>query len=111
MGAGTTTTALAAEMRGRIARLVRAAQEKSELSVEDLALRAGIAPRTLYRRLEGNSAWTIDEVAYIAAILDVPVSSLLNDGVPSDVTTHAIRQTKDGDPIVIDMAEALGVGE
>lgn len=38
---------------------------------------AGLSPTTLYRRLQGKSAFTIDELLSVSAALDVPFVSLM----------------------------------
>lgn len=40
---------------------------------------------TLYRRLSGETPWRVDELAEVARLLDVPVSSLI-EGTPAITT-------------------------
>lgn len=46
-------------------------------SLAELILGTGIPERTFRRRMQGNSAWTTDELAAVATYLDVTVTHLV----------------------------------
>lgn len=52
------------------------------MSARELARRIGMRYSTLGRRLTGEIDFTVGELASIASLLDVPVSSLLGENVP-----------------------------
>jgi transcriptional regulator with XRE-family HTH domain len=70
-------------LNAEVARNVRAALTQSGVTQAELINTTGIADRTLRRRLQGNSAWTTDELDVISTALKVPVSNLMK------VRTHA----------------------
>lgn len=51
----------------------------ARMSGQELARRSGIGYRTLMRRLEGGSPFTLDELVAIAKVFDVRVTDLMPD--------------------------------
>lgn len=62
---------------GRVAAEVRAELARRRLTTRELAVGAGIALTTLRRRLAGESAFTLDELAAIAGCFGIPLMTLL----------------------------------
>lgn len=58
---------------------VRAEAARRRVTVLELSRRTGISRPTLTRRLDGDSAFTVDELQAVARVLDLPVTSLLVD--------------------------------
>lgn len=61
--------------RNRVAGEVRASIARSGMKPFRIAQDAGIPQSTLSRRLSGKSAFSVDELIKIAAVLDVEVST------------------------------------
>ena len=69
-----TTEAVSAAIRAELAR--------RNLQVTDLRVALGIRHHTSWhRRMRGETSWTVDEMAAVAAWIGVPLSAL----VPADV--------------------------
>jgi hypothetical protein len=60
---------------------VRAEMARSGVSQEMIATRLGIRRQNVSTRLAGVVAWTMDELATVADLLEVPVARLLNDSL------------------------------
>jgi hypothetical protein len=60
---------------------VRAEMARSGVTQEMIAARLGIRRQNVSTRLAGVVAWTMDELAAVADLLDVPVARLLNDSL------------------------------
>jgi len=60
---------------------VRAEMARSGVTQEMIAARLGIRRQNVSTRLAGVVAWTMDELAVVADLLDVPVAHLLNDSL------------------------------
>lgn len=65
----TVTGAVAAEIRGELARRL--------ISQREVAVALGVAPMYLSRRMRGETAFDIEEIAAIAQLLDCPIADLL----------------------------------
>ncbi|HEY9353775.1 MAG TPA: helix-turn-helix transcriptional regulator [Nocardioides sp.] len=61
----------------RVARRVRSVMDAAGMSQNELADRSGIARVTLRRRLDGHSAFTLNESERIAAALGTSLDELL----------------------------------
>ncbi len=64
------------EYKHRVAVAVREAIEQAGQTTLGISEATGIPRVTLIRRLGGTTAFKVDELALIAAALDVPVSAL-----------------------------------
>lgn len=64
-----------------VAQTIRDAIEAAGLSKRQVALRSGIAPTTLDRKLSGQTDFTLTELHRLAKALGVSVSSLLPAGL------------------------------
>lgn len=71
---------LAAAARKRVARNVDAAMRASGYSQNRLAPRLGVTQQALSRRLTGDVAFDVDELAVIARLLNTSVESLVKRG-------------------------------
>jgi hypothetical protein len=60
---------------------VRAEMARSGVTQEMIAARLGIRRQNVSTRLAGVVAWTMDELAAVADLLEVPVAHLLNDSL------------------------------
>lgn len=69
MGTSAFREAVAAEVRAEIAR--------QNLTITDVADRAGLARSTLHRKLRGGGAFNVDEIRWIADALDVSLTQLM----------------------------------
>lgn len=65
-------------------RLVKQLREERRMSPEDLAEKAGIPGTTLWRRLTGRGAITVDEVRRIAEALGVPNAVLVREAITAE---------------------------
>ena len=61
---------------------IRDAMTALGLSQRDLATRSGVSQPTLQRSLTGNREFRVDELLDVAAALDVPLATLVDD--PTD---------------------------
>lgn len=79
-------TAIAAEIRQRVAAEVRAAmgRQRPALSGVKLAARLGWNRQAMQRRLSGAVAFTSEELVQVAEALHVPVATLL--ALPGDAS-------------------------
>jgi len=59
---------------------LRSALESRKETIEGFSARAGIAPRTLHRRLSGEVAWNTDDVAVVCTALGIGPLALLEAG-------------------------------
>lgn len=62
-----------------VAAEVRAEMGRKQVTATHLATRTDIPSATLSRRLNGRSAFTVEELHRISAVLGVPVSVLVPD--------------------------------
>lgn len=62
-----------------IAKRVRDAMKDKKVSQHALARKLGVTQTTVYRRLNGEVAFSIDMLVKIADILETPLSELLKD--------------------------------
>lgn len=78
------------ELGRRIATTIRVALAERNISRAELARRTGMDDSYLHRRMTGRPVFDADDLANIAAALDVPISSLLGDGTgpTSPTPTH-----------------------
>lgn len=74
---------MANTLNEQIAGTVRHLAAESGVPLARLIEATSIPERTFRRRLQGNSAWTTDELLVIAEHFDVPVSTLIRG------STHA----------------------
>ena len=78
--------------------------DRKGMTVKELALRAKIAPTTLYSIIQRDTAIRFDTALRIANILDIPISSICKDNpyddmetlpvLPSDSEKHNIDKQK-----------------
>lgn len=61
----------------RVAVNVRAELSARRIHGTELARYLGISLNTMYRRLDGESAWPVDDLEQVADFLDLPVMALL----------------------------------
>lgn len=59
-----------------MAEVVRELMTAKNVTVTQLAKATGMAQPTLWRRVRGTTLFTVDEIALVAAELDVPVADL-----------------------------------
>lgn len=71
---------------------VRAHLARQRRSAQSVALQLGWTQRYFSRRLTGQVPFTIDDLAAIAEVLDVPISALLEAPVPVRKPGSAITQ-------------------
>lgn len=60
-----------------VAAEVRASIARAGVNAKTVAMESGIPTSTLYRRLNGESSFSVDELLAIAAVLGVEVRSFL----------------------------------
>lgn len=58
---------------------IRAAMARQKISGRELARRLGETPMWVQRRVSGQGPTTVDDLARIAEVLNVPASSLIAD--------------------------------
>jgi transcriptional regulator with XRE-family HTH domain len=75
-------------MRHQVAAEVRAEMARQRLSGRALAARLGWPQNRLSRRLAGDIPFTVDDLAAIAALLEVPVTRFF--ATPSGATSGVI---------------------
>lgn len=61
-------------------REVRAELARNRTTAGSLATVLGVSEATVYRRLNGDSPWTLDEAMAVAAHLSIPISRLAQAG-------------------------------
>jgi len=64
-------------IRSDVATVVRVELAKRRMSAAELARRAGMKQQRLARRMTGNTAFDVDDLAAIAKVLDIPMAALL----------------------------------
>lgn len=69
--------ATASTINGEIANRIRGAADAANVPLTDVALGAGMAERSFFRYLTGNTDWKVVQVAKIADALDVDLIDLL----------------------------------
>jgi transcriptional regulator with XRE-family HTH domain len=70
------------EMSRIVSMEVRAWMARRSLTQADLAAGLGITRQAVSLRLSGKTAWTVDDVAVVARVLNVPVTTLLHPPSP-----------------------------
>jgi DNA-binding Xre family transcriptional regulator len=70
----------------RVALNIRTIAKLRRIAMKDLQAQMGMSPQVFFKRLKGDSKWTIDELEECATILDVDTADLLRD--PSDLLTR-----------------------
>jgi transcriptional regulator with XRE-family HTH domain len=71
-------------MREVVTRAVRVAMAKHKISCRVLADRIGMPQSAFSRRMTGEVAFTVDELAEIAAALGEPLPALIGDAAPAE---------------------------
>lgn len=64
-------------INARVAAAVTRERDKAGLTIADLAVKAGMADRTLNRKLGGTSHWSTGELSALADALGVDFTTLL----------------------------------
>lgn len=59
---------------------VRAELARNRTTAGSLATVLGVSEATVYRRLKGDSPWTLDDAMAVAGHLGIPLSRLTNAG-------------------------------
>ena len=67
----------AGEMSRIVSMEVRAWMARRNLTQADLATALGISRQAVSLKLGGKTAWSVDDVAVVARVLEVPVTALL----------------------------------
>lgn len=57
---------------------VRAWMARRGLKQADLATALGVTRQAVSLRLSGKTAWTVDDLAVVAKVLDIPITALLS---------------------------------
>jgi hypothetical protein len=63
----------------RIATNVRTIVAARRLKMKTVIASFGMSPQVFYKRMKGESKWSIDELEVLAEILDVDVADFLRD--------------------------------
>jgi transcriptional regulator with XRE-family HTH domain len=84
---GVTTTASLSE---RVAEEIRVALTRRRMSAARLARELGVSQTYVWRRLEGQTAFDLDDLEKIAAILEVPIVELLRRAAGPDSLNLAL---------------------
>lgn len=84
--------ATASSLSGRVAEEIRVALTRRRMSAAALARQLGVSQTYVWRRLEGQTAFDLDDLEKIAAILEVPIVELLRRAADSDSLNRALTK-------------------
>lgn len=76
----TTTPVQPASLRGRVAEEVRVALTRRRMSATELAKRLGKSQTWIWRRLSGETAFDMDDLERVGAVLEVDPASFIPTG-------------------------------